>query len=123
VGYSAKWFKESAEYKNTKPLCPAKLSPSIRDKVERTALEAYEALYCRDYARVDMRLKGKVPYVLEVNPNPDISLEAGFVRSLKAAGISFEGFVKEIVCLALERRRSKLYLLRACQRITQMSWS
>jgi D-alanine-D-alanine ligase len=103
VDYSAKWVKESDEYKKTKPICPAKLNPSIKDKVEWTALQAYMSLHCRDYARVDIRLKYNVPYVLEVNPNPDISLEAGFVRSLKAAGISFSKFVKDIICFALER--------------------
>jgi len=107
VDYSAKWFRESDEYKNTKPVCPAKLKPSIKDKVEGVTLQAYLALYCRDYARVDIRLKSNIPYVLEINPNPDISLEAGFVRSLKAAGISFEEFVNEIICLALERKRPR----------------
>jgi len=104
VDFAAKWFKESEEYKKTKPVCPAKLKPSIRDNVKRVALQAYELLHCRDYARVDIRLKDEVPYVLEVNPNPDISPDAGFVRSLKAAGISFEEFVKEIIFFALKRK-------------------
>jgi len=104
VDFSAKWFKESDEYKKTKPVCPAKLKPFIRDKVERVALRAYKVLYCRDYARIDIRLKGNVPYVIEANANPDISPEAGFVRSLRAAGIPFEEFVKEIIFFALERK-------------------
>ncbi len=107
VGYSAKWFRESEEYKKTKPVCPAKLKPSIKDAVERVSLAAYRALYCRDYARVDIRLKDDVPFVLEVNPNPDISLDAGFVRSLKAARISFAEFIENIICFALERKRSR----------------
>lgn len=106
VDYSAKWIKDSKEYKNTKPVCPAKLRPSLKSKVELIALQTYEALYCRDYARIDIRLKDSVPYVLEANPNPDISPDSGFVRSLKAAGLSFEGFVEEIICLALDRAQS-----------------
>lgn len=106
VDYYAKWLPESKEYKKTIPVCPAKLNPSLKNKVEQTALRAYEALYCRDYARIDIRLKGNVPYVLEANPNPDISLESGFVRSLKAAGLSFEDFISEIICFALERTHS-----------------
>ena len=105
VDYYAKWFRESEEYKKTIPTCPAKLNSSTRNKVESEALKAYQALSCRDYARVDMRLKGNIPYVLEINPNPDISPTAGFVRSLKAAGFSYEAFVQEIICLALERKR------------------
>lgn len=106
VDYPAKWFTESSEYRMTKPMCPAKLEFSIKSMVEEAALKSYKALYCRDYARVDMRLEGDVPYVLEVNPNPDISPDAGFARSLKVADISFEHFIEKIVCFSLERRDS-----------------
>jgi D-alanine-D-alanine ligase len=106
VDYSAKWFIESEEYEKTKPVYPAKIEPSIRGKVERMALKAYRALYCRDYARVDIRLKGKTPYVLEVNPNPDISLEAGYAGSLKSAGIAFEEFIRKIISFALKRKHT-----------------
>jgi len=103
VDYSAKWLKETEEYKKTNPVCPAVLEEAIRNKVERVALDAYLAVCCRDYARVDIRLKDDLPFVLEVNPNPDISHEAGFDRSLRAAGIPYEEFIRQIVFFALER--------------------
>lgn len=106
VGFSAKWFKESDEYKKTKPVCPALLEPSMKNHIEKIALKAYKALYCRDYARVDMRLKNNSPCILEINPNPDISSEAGFTRSLKAAGISYEQFIEKIIQFALQRGRT-----------------
>lgn len=104
VDYCAKWLKESEEYKKTVPICPAELEPSTLDLVERKALQACAAMGCRDYARIDIRLKRETPYVLEVNPNPDISPDGGFVRSLRAAGISYEEFIQEIICSALQRR-------------------
>jgi len=103
VDYSAKWIKESEEYKRTTPVCPADLDHLVRDRVEKTALMAYKVLCCRDYARVDIRLKDDVPYVLEVNPNPDISPEGGFARSLAKAGIPFREFVQKIITFALGR--------------------
>jgi len=105
VDYAAKWLKDSDEYTRTKPVCPAGLDVGLKRRVERVALKAYKALGCRDYARVDIRLEDKtgIPYVLEVNPNPDISPEAGFVRSLKVAGMSFEDFVMKIISFALAR--------------------
>ncbi len=105
VDYSAKWLKESDEYRKTVPVCPAKLDRSLARRVKGVALQAYRLLRCRDYARVDIRLRRRVPYVLEVNANPDISPESGFVRSLGAAGIPFDDFVREILLFALRRRR------------------
>lgn len=105
VDYRAKWVNDSDEYKKTVPVCPTKLKTQVRKKVEWVTLQSYAALHCRDYARIDIRLKAETPYVLEVNPNPDISPDAGFTRSLKAAGIPYEEFVKQIICFALERKR------------------
>jgi D-alanine-D-alanine ligase len=108
VDYSAKWLRESDEYQKTIPTCPADLTSSTRNAVESWALQAYRALCCRDYARIDIRLKGTTPYVLEVNPNPDISPDAGFVRSLRAAGISYEAFIERLIHFALERHHVPL---------------
>jgi D-alanine-D-alanine ligase len=103
VDYYAKWVKGSYEYEKTKPVCPASLDSDVKARVEDVALKAYKALRCRDYGRVDIRLRDGVPYVLEVNPNPDISLDSGFARSLKASGISYEDFIAKIISYALER--------------------
>jgi D-alanine-D-alanine ligase len=108
VDYAAKWLKDSEEYAKTKPVCPADLSNELKHKVEEVAIKAFKALRCRDYARVDIRLEVEsgVPYVLEVNPNPDISPDAGFTRSLRAAEIPFERFVEMIISFALLRSRT-----------------
>jgi D-alanine-D-alanine ligase len=60
---------------------------------------------CRDYARVDMRLsKENELFVLEVNPNPDLTDGAGFMRSADAAGYTYAQALKKIALLAWERR-------------------
>jgi D-alanine-D-alanine ligase len=104
VTYDGKWIADSVYYENTKPQCPAKLNQKINNKIEKTALLAFEALNCRDYARVDIRLKANVPYVVEVNPNPDISVDSGFARAASAAGISHQELLFTIANLALIRR-------------------
>jgi D-alanine-D-alanine ligase len=104
VTYEAKWSPQSIYYKNTVPKCPALLDDQLKLKIEKMALEAYNALDCRDYARVDIRLNQKnMPYVIEVNPNPDISQDTGFVRSAASAGISYDELLYKITLLALKR--------------------
>lgn len=104
VTYEAKWSPESVYYINTVPRCPAPLDDQLKQKIEKMALEAFEALECRDYARVDIRLNQKnVPFVIEVNPNPDISPDTGFVRSAAAAGIDYEELLFQISTFALKR--------------------
>jgi D-alanine-D-alanine ligase len=104
VTYEAKWSPDSVYYKNTIPKCPAVIDEQVKIKIEKMALGAFNALDCRDYARVDIRLNQKnIPYVIEVNPNPDISLDTGFVRSAASAGISYEELLYKVSLLALKR--------------------
>lgn len=106
VTYNAKWISGSDEYKGTNGVCPAKLPKKISKKLESIALKAYKLMGCRDYARVDFRItKNGTPFVLEVNPNPDICDEAGFARSAKAGGFTYEKIVQEILFFALERKK------------------
>lgn len=100
--YSAKWARESDEYTNTVPVCPAPLEKKREEEVKGVALDSYRLLRCRGYGRVDMRLSPEgVPYVLEVNPNPCIAVDSGIVRSAAAAGLSYPDFVCRIADLAL----------------------
>lgn len=104
VTYEAKWSENSIYYKNTIPRCPASIKTGIKKRLEKTAYEAYKALECRDYARIDIRLSKKnVPFVIEVNPNPDVSSDAGFARAAYAAGINYEELLFRIAMLAANR--------------------
>ncbi|MCU0235822.1 MAG: ATP-grasp domain-containing protein [Acidobacteria bacterium] len=104
VTYEAKWAPNSAYYKGTVPVCPAPVDAELRALIEKTALAAFNALDCRDYARVDFRLsKRDIPHVIDVNPNPDLSPEAGFIRSAGRAGLSYEEVLFSLVEFALQR--------------------
>jgi D-alanine-D-alanine ligase len=104
VSYEAKWMHGTVAYEGTKGVCPAVLPAAVESRVKSTALRCFELIGCRDYARVDFRLsKDNVPYVLEVNPNPDISDDAGFARSARAHGLTFTDTIGKIVEVALQR--------------------
>ncbi|OGD12091.1 MAG: hypothetical protein A2Y86_09245 [Candidatus Aminicenantes bacterium RBG_13_62_12] len=104
VSYEAKWFEESELYIKTPPICPAPVEDEIRDRLQECALRAFRALGCRDYARVDFRMdKRDRLFILEVNPNPDVSLNAGYARALKAAGVEYSDFWKQMIQNAQSR--------------------
>jgi len=104
VSYQAKWDPLHESYHKTIPICPAKLPKKLLTKIEKIALKTFSILHLRDYARVDMRLApdGEV-YVLEANPNPDLSEGAGFMRSAEAAGYPYEQALGKLIELALAR--------------------
>jgi D-alanine-D-alanine ligase len=108
VSYQAKWDPLHEAFHKTIPICPAQLPLKIQKEAEKMALQCFRAMGCRDYARVDMRLsKGDNKlYVLEVNPNPDLTEDAGFMRSAKHAGYTYKKTLKKIVDLAYERKLS-----------------
>lgn len=106
VTYDGKWIKDSLYYKNTIPVCPAPLDNEFAEKIKKIALEVSNLFGCRDYCRVDFRIdKNNQPYILEVNPNPDISIDAGFGRAAKAYGLSYDELLVRIIEFALERKR------------------
>jgi D-alanine-D-alanine ligase len=102
--YDGKWLKGTPAYNGTRGVAPAHLLPSIETRLKEIALRVYQLLGCRDYARVDFRLtRNNRPYVLEINPNPDISDDAGFARSASASGRTYTQVIEKIVESALER--------------------
>jgi D-alanine-D-alanine ligase len=102
--YSAKWKEESDYFRNTPPKCPAEMDEKLANKLREIALKAYKLMGCEDYGRIDFRIdKEGNAYVLEVNPNPDISSDAGLARMARAAGLDYAALIDAIVKSALEK--------------------
>jgi len=105
ITYDVKWNPLTLAYHSVHSRCPAELTRKVEGDIKSAALQAYAATYCRDYARVDVRLsKEGRPYVLEVNPNPDLTEGVSFMESAEKAGLSFSQTLKQIVEFALARR-------------------
>ncbi|MBW2975468.1 ATP-grasp domain-containing protein [Candidatus Woesearchaeota archaeon] len=108
VNYAAKWKEDSVDYKATKRRCPAEVDEELGSRLRTLALKAASLFGCRDYFRVDFRVKDNKPYILEVNQNPDISEDAGLFAMARAKGYSYSGMVAKILESAIERYRKDL---------------
>lgn len=103
ISFAAKWDKSAFEYHHTDPICPAQVDEALAERIRQIGVEAYRLMGCRDYARVDMRVRDNQPYILEVNPNCGIAPDAGFPREARAAGYDYAAMCEQIVQFAFER--------------------
>ena len=109
VGYAAKWNSDAAEYHATQRRFPA-LSDVERQALQDVAWRCWNLFGLRGYARVDVRLdRNGLPFVLEVNANPCLSRDAGFIAAALEAGIRYRQVIEMILHAAL---RPKLPVLR-----------
>jgi len=104
VNYDAKWKEDSIDYKETKRSCPAKVDEKLGAKLKDLAIKASALFECRDYFRVDFRVRDNQPYILEVNQNPDISEDAGLFGMAQAKGYSYNDLIDKIVKGVLQRK-------------------
>jgi D-alanine-D-alanine ligase len=93
-------FEARYEIGRTDYVCPADLPGDEAAEVSRLAGEAYEALGCSGFARVDLMLGSDGPQLLEVNAIPGLTDTSLFPMAAEAAGISFDELVDRIVTVA-----------------------
>lgn len=96
--YRAKWDAGSPEDLATTPRCPAALERRTRARALELAEAAWRLVEGAGYGRVDLRADADDNlYVLEVNPNPDITPSAGLARMAAADGWSYTDLIRRIV--------------------------
>src|SRR5207248_9639256 len=94
--------------------CPPRLSSGDHHAVRQAALTAFRTLGCRDVARVDFRLKGGVPYFLEINPLPGLNPDTSDLVILgDLVGWTHARLVERILAAALARYSPELVAIDA----------
>ena len=98
--YEAKYLDEQAiEIK-----IPAEVEENLIEKIRHVCIDAYKALRCEDYARVDLFLtEGGEIIINEINTIPGFTNASMFPMMWKHMGMSFMELVSELIDLCLER--------------------
>jgi D-alanine-D-alanine ligase len=97
-----KWDPDHQKKLGIKTLQAQGLSPAVQRQIISICKRTYKALSLSGYARIDLRLQddGTV-YVIEANPNPNLSYGEDFAESAETAGISYERLLAKIISLGL----------------------
>ena len=113
VTYDGKWDPSSQEYKGTRSV-RAEVTPDVQARCAAAARAAFAALELSDYARVDLRLAADgTPYVIDVNPNCDLSDGAGVCRAASFGGLAYADLIDRVVAAAMSRHeRAKTHVVR-----------
>lgn len=91
--YEAKYQSDTTRY-----LCPSGLDESLEASLQSLSLEAFRALGCTGWGRVDLMLDEQMnPYLLEVNTVPGMTDHSLVPMAARAAGLSFPELVVRIL--------------------------
>jgi D-alanine-D-alanine ligase len=106
VGYRAKWDEASFEYKNTiRQFVDELQEPELCEQIRQICLKCWKKFDLKGYARIDFRMDSNNRlYVLEINANPCISADSGFVAASARKGFSQADIIKAIIKDAINIR-------------------
>lgn len=114
-GYEAKWIWDTPEHQLAIFQCPLPpdVPESLQREIERVALDAYQALGCRDWCRIDVRVdRFGVPNIVELNPLPGIipdpQMNSCFPKAARVAGYGYDELIQEVVRIAWKRITGRL---------------
>jgi D-alanine-D-alanine ligase len=102
VGYGAKWDEGSDGYRQTvRRFGVERDEPRLAAKLKSDCERVWSLFGLTGFVRVDFRVRGGEPLILEINVNPGITPDAGFPAAAAEAGMSYDELIEEIVRAAL----------------------
>lgn len=92
--YQNKYFNDDTQYH-----CPAQLPAELTEEIQKHAVDAYRALGCEGWGRIDVlvRESDMRPFLLEVNTSPGMTGHSLVPMAARAVGIDYEDLCVEIL--------------------------
>ncbi len=91
-------MEDTFQYDHTRRSFPGDLSHRLLSNIRETVVACWNTFGLRGYARVDIRTDAEENvYVLEVNANPCISPDSGFIAAATHAGYTHQDIISHII--------------------------
>ena len=108
ASWEAKWGDDGDEkgeqFEGTQSIFPSDLSEEMAARIQRVAIDSFQALRLRDYARIDLRVTPEEEiFVIEANPNCYLEKKSEFARAAQRGGLEYPALIARIVELAAAR--------------------
>jgi D-alanine-D-alanine ligase len=92
------FFDYDAKYNGqVKEITPARISDTLRDKVQRITSLIYDIIGCKGIIRADYIITDAGIYLLEVNTTPGMTTTSFIPQQVAAAGLSMAQVMEEII--------------------------
>jgi len=108
ASWEAKWGDDGDEkgeqFEGTQSIFPTDLSEEMTERIQRVAIDSFQALRLRDYARIDLRVTPEEEiFVIEANPNCYLEQKSEFATAAQKSGLEYPALIGRIVELASAR--------------------
>lgn len=95
--YECKYTSGMSEY-----IVPAEIDSELAHRIQELTVSAFNLLRCSGYGRMDLRLsENNTPYFLEMNTLPGMTSTSLVPKAAKAAGLSFNDLISEIIRIGM----------------------
>jgi D-alanine-D-alanine ligase len=108
ASWEAKWGddgdEKGAEFEGTQSIFPTDISEELAARIQQVAIDSFQALRLRDYARIDLRVTpDEEVYVIEANPNCYLERNSEFARAAQKGGLEYPALIARIIELSSAR--------------------
>ena len=88
----------------SRSVAPADVPADVAQRLQQTAMAAYQAVGCQDWARIDLRMDSQgTIYILDINLEPGIAPDYVLFKSARAAGWTYTALINRILNHAVAR--------------------
>lgn len=100
--YVAKWKSKTKIFHRCSSRLPVEFTTNVPEDLYQQVTRAIQATQCLGYCRIDVRVRNNIAYIIDINPNPDITLQSDFIIASARLGYNYGQTILKLCDLAVK---------------------